>query len=161
MHPSASSSRSRRALSSTPPRANRRSAVSASASSSASHSKRQRPNEVFAVGVDVKCKWLGDDEEHEARILQIRKTEGGQNEYYVHYLGFDHRLDEWVPVNRLKPMKASSASATSPRDTDSRRRKARDEALKQLTSSALSTRTTTFVFPPVHPHLSYLHYRFR
>jgi histone acetyltransferase MYST1 len=42
---------------------------------------------------------------HSAEIIQIRPNEqpGGGNstfEYYVHYEGFNRRLDEWIELDR-------------------------------------------------------------
>jgi len=36
-----------------------------------------------------------------AEILSIRKNSNGENQYYVHYVDFNKRLDEWVTRNRL------------------------------------------------------------
>ena len=36
-----------------------------------------------------------------AEILSIRKNSNGENQYYVHYVDFNKRLDEWVTQHRL------------------------------------------------------------
>ena len=36
-----------------------------------------------------------------AEILSIRKNSSGENQYYVHYVDFNKRLDEWVTQHRL------------------------------------------------------------
>ena len=36
-----------------------------------------------------------------AEIVQIRTTKDGVSEYYVHYLDFNKRLDQWVTEKRL------------------------------------------------------------
>ena len=36
-----------------------------------------------------------------AEILSIRKNSNGENQYYVHYVDFNKRLDEWVTRSRL------------------------------------------------------------
>ena len=46
-----------------------------------------------------------DNSWHSAEIIQIRPNEqpGGGNssfEYYVHYEGFNRRLDEWIELDR-------------------------------------------------------------
>ncbi|CAL1527616.1 unnamed protein product [Lymnaea stagnalis] len=42
-----------------------------------------------------------DNSLHAAEIIQIRQNETGTQELYVHYEGFDRRLDEWVDLDRL------------------------------------------------------------
>ncbi|XP_059138670.1 histone acetyltransferase KAT8-like [Physella acuta] len=42
-----------------------------------------------------------DNSLHAAEIIQIRQSETGTQELYVHYEGFDRRLDEWVDLDRL------------------------------------------------------------
>lgn len=41
-----------------------------------------------------------DNSLHAAEIIQIRQSETGTQELYVHYEGFDRRLDEWVDLDR-------------------------------------------------------------
>lgn len=41
-------------------------------------------------------------------VLSVRKTEGGQNEYYVHYTEFNRRLDEWVTLDHLSAPRAET-----------------------------------------------------
>ncbi|KAF7731812.1 Histone acetyltransferase [Apophysomyces ossiformis] len=61
-----------------------------------------------------------------AQILMVRETANGSLEYYVHYVEFNKRLDEWVPFSRLdfsrgiefpkpeqKKTKARDSAATS------------------------------------------------
>ncbi|KAI0221042.1 Histone acetyltransferase KAT8 [Lamellibrachia satsuma] len=40
---------------------------------------------------------------HNADVIEIRRNEqtGGRYEYYVHYEGFNRRLDEWVEIDRF------------------------------------------------------------
>ncbi|XP_063988251.1 histone acetyltransferase KAT8-like [Diachasmimorpha longicaudata] len=43
-----------------------------------------------------------DDSWHPAEIIQTRFNDGeGHYEYYVHYEGYNRRLDEWVPRDRI------------------------------------------------------------
>ncbi|RUS75745.1 hypothetical protein EGW08_016496 [Elysia chlorotica] len=42
-----------------------------------------------------------DNTLHAAEIIQSRHSESGTQEYYVHYEGFDRRLDEWIDPERL------------------------------------------------------------
>ncbi|KAH9492734.1 K(lysine) acetyltransferase [Bulinus truncatus] len=42
-----------------------------------------------------------DNSVHAAEIIQIRQSDSGTQELYVHYEGFDRRLDEWVDIDRL------------------------------------------------------------
>lgn len=41
-----------------------------------------------------------DNTLHAAEIIQARQNEAGTQELYVHYEGFDRRLDEWVDLER-------------------------------------------------------------
>mmetsp|Transcript_18126 Transcript_18126/g.21724 ORF Transcript_18126/g.21724 Transcript_18126/m.21724 type:complete len:522 (-) Transcript_18126:956-2521(-) len=57
------------------------------------------------VGTKVMCKWR-DDKYHQVRIIERRKLPDGiddeeAHEYYVHYLEFNRRLDEWVSLNNF------------------------------------------------------------
>ncbi|KXJ27871.1 histone acetyltransferase KAT8 [Exaiptasia diaphana] len=38
---------------------------------------------------------------HAAEIIQSRPDDDGNTEYYIHYHGFNRRLDEWVPSERV------------------------------------------------------------
>ncbi|XP_077998998.1 histone acetyltransferase KAT8-like [Glandiceps talaboti] len=44
-----------------------------------------------------------DNTWHKAEVIQSRENElvGGRREFYVHYKGFNRRLDEWVETQRL------------------------------------------------------------
>lgn len=42
-----------------------------------------------------------DDTLHPAQIIQSRCNEFSAYDYYVHYVGLNRRLDEWVPRNRI------------------------------------------------------------
>ena len=41
-----------------------------------------------------------DNTLHPAEIIQKRQREDGEPELYVHYEGYDRRLDEWVEISR-------------------------------------------------------------
>ena len=45
-----------------------------------------------------------DNTWHSAEIIQIRQTDesetGNGHEYYVHYEGYNRRLDEWIELSR-------------------------------------------------------------
>lgn len=44
-----------------------------------------------------------DNSYNSAEIIQTRTNEqNGRTEYYVHYEGFNRRLDEWVEIDRLE-----------------------------------------------------------
>ena len=40
-----------------------------------------------------------------AEILSIRTIDGGVNQYYVHFVDYNKRLDEWVNEDRLDTRK--------------------------------------------------------
>eukprot|EP01117_Protostelium_nocturnum_P000835 TRINITY_DN1105_c0_g1_i3.p1 TRINITY_DN1105_c0_g1~~TRINITY_DN1105_c0_g1_i3.p1 ORF type:complete len:434 (-),score=101.43 TRINITY_DN1105_c0_g1_i3:814-2049(-) len=52
------------------------------------------------VGTIVMCRWR-DDVYHKCEIIDWRETKEGNWDYYVHYLEFNRRLDEWVSAERL------------------------------------------------------------
>uniref|UniRef100_A0A6B2L5W3 histone acetyltransferase n=1 Tax=Arcella intermedia TaxID=1963864 RepID=A0A6B2L5W3_9EUKA len=56
---------------------------------------------------------MKDNAYHEAEIVEKRVNDEGNYEYYVHYLEFNKRLDEWVPEDRLDHLKSEEKSPTS------------------------------------------------
>lgn len=38
---------------------------------------------------------------HEAQIIQIRDIDDKSKEYYVHYIGLNRRLDQWVTADQI------------------------------------------------------------
>ncbi|GAB0492775.1 hypothetical protein MMPV_004044 [Pyropia vietnamensis] len=55
----------------------------------------------LAIGTVVPCTWRGE-EVHEAKVIERRLKPGtSDHEYYVHYAGFNRRLDEWVDLDRF------------------------------------------------------------
>ncbi|KAJ3086826.1 Histone acetyltransferase [Quaeritorhiza haematococci] len=67
-----------------------------------------QPDDVplIVVGCKLPVAKLNRNEKtfHKAEILSIRNADAGisQAEFYVHFDGFNKRLDEWVPFSRLK-----------------------------------------------------------
>ena len=66
------------------------------------------------VGTRVHCKWLSNDSEyHMVRIIERRMVpvdpDPNLHEYYVHYAGYNRRMDEWVALEQLD---LSSVQAT-------------------------------------------------
>ena len=64
-------------------------------------SRDQRP----AVGERWLVKWR-DGSTHLAEVIEVREAKGGRapagvQDYYVHYVGHDRRLDEWAPEARV------------------------------------------------------------
>jgi len=55
------------------------------------------------VGTKVNCMWR-DNKWHQVKLIERRKEEGKSDkdyEYYVHYVEFNRRLDEWVQLAQL------------------------------------------------------------
>lgn len=53
------------------------------------------------IGETYLCR-RADNTWHSAEVIQSRLNEQeGREEFYVHYVGFNRRLDEWVDKNRL------------------------------------------------------------
>lgn len=61
------------------------------------------------------CEWRGG-EKHSAEVIEVRKADNGDYEYYVHYTEFNRRLDEWVTLDKFDPK-----SITLPTDKDYKR----------------------------------------
>lgn len=58
------------------------------------------------VGTRVECKWEANDNQyHTVKIIERRQTPGSSDEsdyeYYVHYIGYNRRMDEWVSLEQL------------------------------------------------------------
>ncbi|EGD83389.1 hypothetical protein PTSG_03996 [Salpingoeca rosetta] len=72
------------------------SATSVSSNSAAVSSELPLP----LIGSVVLVSW-DDNSTHEATVVQSRERRPGQLEYYVHYLAYDRRMDEWVALSRI------------------------------------------------------------
>lgn len=61
------------------------------------------PEKKLCVGckLPVRAQVEGTAEERIGEIVAIREKEDNQREYYVHYVGFNKRLDEWVQSEQL------------------------------------------------------------
>ncbi|CAL8143599.1 unnamed protein product [Orchesella dallaii] len=58
-----------------------------------------------------------DNQWYPAEVIQCRLIEDGkpdEYEYYVHYDGYNRRLDEWVPRNRIMSSKQAEKSQSTP-----------------------------------------------
>lgn len=83
--------------------------------------KRERPPEnenecfenksLYKVGDRMQCRWR-KGQDHPCEIIETRFNEELQkHEYYVHYLEFNRRLDEWVSADRfLSPVDKATQS---------------------------------------------------
>lgn len=69
----------------------------------------------LAVGARLCCQRSEGEQLLECEVIE-RRTDGGDWEYYVHYDGFDRRLDEWVPAERMhhEPDAARKGPACAP-----------------------------------------------
>ncbi|CAM6102530.1 unnamed protein product [Calypogeia fissa] len=65
------------------------------------------PRTKYEVGALVTCVASWDSFYHSAEIVDKRDTKSGL-EYYVHYLEYNKRLDEWIPYSRMEDWKADS-----------------------------------------------------
>eukprot|EP00878_Enallax_costatus_P008571 GHUV01008960.1.p1 GENE.GHUV01008960.1~~GHUV01008960.1.p1 ORF type:complete len:223 (+),score=36.69 GHUV01008960.1:289-957(+) len=62
-----------------------------------------RKDSEFAVGTKTQCTAAFDNQLHPAEILETRTDPAGKQQYYVHFLDSDKRLDEWVTADKLLP----------------------------------------------------------
>jgi len=53
-------------------------------------------------GTTIYCKWR-DEDFHKCEVIDKRETvdRPGEYEYYVHYVEFNRRLDEWIPEDKV------------------------------------------------------------
>lgn len=77
------------------------------------------PDITFAVGDYCLVKRPADNNWHPAEIIQKRtNVEDNSLEYYVHYSGFNRRLDEWVSDIRVDIFKTTIAEEKSEEKSD-------------------------------------------
>ncbi|XP_078061507.1 histone acetyltransferase KAT8 isoform X2 [Mustelus asterias] len=70
-------------------------------SSSANNTSCREQEVTVEIGETYLCR-RADNSWHSAEVIQSRLNEQeGREEFYVHYVGFNRRLDEWVDKNRL------------------------------------------------------------
>lgn len=66
------------------------------------------------IGNIVSCKWR-DEELHKCEIIEVKEgTKPGTWDYYVHYVEFNRRLDEWVSEDRLDLNSAETKEKEAP-----------------------------------------------
>ena len=51
----------------------------------------------------------GEDERPEVEVIERRSKDGDLPQYYVHFVGQDRRLDEWVDAARLQGRSPTSS----------------------------------------------------
>ena len=57
---------------------------------------------VFEIGQRLRCEWREGDL-RDCEVIERRTSGDGAAQYYVHYVEFNRRLDEWVAPERLQP----------------------------------------------------------
>lgn len=62
------------------------------------------------TGDRASCRW-DDGSVHACEILDQRPTDDGTPSYYVHYIDFDRRLDDWVLEERMSDAQPEAAAA--------------------------------------------------
>lgn len=63
-------------------------------------------------GDKAACRW-DDGTVHNCEILDQRPTEAGTPSYYVHYVDFDRRLDDWVLEERMSDFVPEAVGASA------------------------------------------------
>jgi histone acetyltransferase MYST1 len=58
------------------------------------------------VGHVVPCDWPGAGPQRLAEVIEARRLPSGREEYYMHYLGQDRRLDRWVTPDAFDAARA-------------------------------------------------------
>lgn len=72
------------------------------------------------------------DEYQKCQIVQIRTTVQNKKEYYIHYIGLNRRLDEWVGQDKINESKTEEQWIQAKKD-NARREISRPETSKGAT----------------------------
>ena len=75
-----------------------------------------------------------------AEILSIRQLQNGCKQYYVHFLDYNKRLDEWVSEDRLN---FSHVEPPKPKDNDSKTSNLNSTPKRSASASAAPSRPST------------------
>lgn len=80
---------------------------------------------------------------HKAEVMAIRVTAEGNQEYYVHFQGFNKRLDEWCPLSRIdpntiEPPTGSNKNGTADRSSEAAKSTANKKKAGRKKSALLS-----------------------
>ena len=75
-----------------------------------------------------------------AEILSIRQLQNGCKQYYVHFLEYNKRLDEWVSEDRLN---FSHVEPPKPKDNDSKTSNLNSTPKRSASASAAASRPST------------------
>jgi len=76
------------------------------------HTPRPERGKVFQEGELVVCLGGFDHEYHVAHVVERKEPMERKNLYYVHYEGYDKRLDEWVDESRVEEWNPSPNTPT-------------------------------------------------
>lgn len=87
-----------------------------------------------------KCWVEKDGEERKGELLHTR-TRKGKNEYFIHYVDFNKRLDEWVPMERLNLEKAVTFPKPEQPKKDVKKTVVKKQTKKQQKKQASATPT--------------------
>ncbi|KAI5188667.1 histone acetyltransferase HTATIP [Nematocida sp. AWRm77] len=95
--------------------------------------------EKLAVGCKVPVLSLVDKEKtrRTAEIISIKKTPKGTKEYYVHYIGFNKRLDEWIEEDKIDVQ--SPGDIVHPKKKKMPAKKEEEKVKQPETTAALTT----------------------
>ena len=81
---------------------------------------------VYAVGARVSALATFDQTYHPADVVDVRRPANASDDalepadvsYYVRYVGFDKRLDEWIPGTNVEPYTAAVGEENGPGAVD-------------------------------------------
>ena len=65
----------------------------------------------YEIGQRLRCDWRQGDL-RDCEIIE-RRTSGDAAQYYVHYVEFNRRLDEWVASERLHPIESKQSQGSN------------------------------------------------
>jgi len=88
----------------------------------------------YKLGTQVQCKWR-NGQEHPCEIVEMRfNDELHMNEYYVHFVEFNKRLDEWVTSDRFTDSPIESEIIERAPINEKVRGRTRQQRRKEVTS---------------------------
>eukprot|EP00007_Cunea_sp_BSH-02190019_P008164 CAMPEP_0174235046 /NCGR_PEP_ID=MMETSP0417-20130205/4606_1 /TAXON_ID=242541 /ORGANISM="Mayorella sp, Strain BSH-02190019" /LENGTH=1029 /DNA_ID=CAMNT_0015313491 /DNA_START=136 /DNA_END=3225 /DNA_ORIENTATION=- len=121
------------------------SASASSSSSGSSHKDKGKSEEVvepLEIGRRVECLWR-DDQYHTGEIVEHRKSKSDPNvwEYYIHYLEFNKRLDQWVTLAKIDLDRAPLLPLQSDHKKLTRARKRKRDTLGNKSHSSSGNQT--------------------
>eukprot|EP00033_Pygsuia_biforma_P002716 GCRY01003000.1.p1 GENE.GCRY01003000.1~~GCRY01003000.1.p1 ORF type:complete len:468 (+),score=81.00 GCRY01003000.1:179-1582(+) len=95
-------------------------------------------------GVLAPCRWKGDNEYYKAEIIEFNPVRHPTEHYYVHYIDFNRRLDEWISLDRINLGEIDTSKLEEKRKKALESIKKEKKQQKQKKGSAAGTENSDF-----------------